>query len=526
MVTISVSLESHMFSHTKSAIPIALAFTLASMAAAGDWPQWGGTPAKNRVSHETGLPVDFLPGERLPDSEEIDLETTQNVKWVAKLGSQSYGNPTVSGGKVFVGTNNQSPRDSKYDGDRGVLYCFEEATGRFLWQLVVPKLAEGQVCDWEYVGICSSPAVDGDRVYVVTNRCEVVCLDVEGMSNGNDGPFQDEAHHAAEPGEPPVEIGPTDADILWVYDMRNELGIFPHNITSSSILVVGDLLYATTSNGRDWTHVNIPFPDAPALICLDKTTGELRGREFSGISQRLFHCNWSSPAMGAIGDEGILLFGAGDGFCYGFDPVPRNDKDGLPILAEFWRYDCNPLRYKVRDGEEIKYMSADGPSEIVATPVFYKGRVYVSAGQDPEHGTGVGALNCIDAMRRGEISSSGKVWSYEGIRRSLSTVSILDDRVYAADIEGVVHCLDADTGNVYWTHDTGGQIWGSTLVADAKVYVGNENGVLTVLGTGQEKRILGELEFDGPVYSTPVAANGVLYVATETHLYAIGGPKR
>jgi outer membrane protein assembly factor BamB len=475
------------------------------------------------VSLEKGAPIDFVPGEQMEETEEIDMKTARGIKWVAKLGSESYGNTTVGGGKVLAGTNNQAPRDPKHEGDRGVVYCFDEATGDFLWQLVVPKLEEGQVCDWEFVGICSSPTVDGTRVYAVTNRCEVICLDVDGFANGNNGPFKEEGQYTAGPGNPPMEAGPTDADILWVYDMRDEVGVFPHNIASSSILVVGDRLYVTTSNGQDWTHANTPFPLAPALVCLDKNTGELLGRERSGICERLYHCNWSSPAWGSIGDKEILVFGAGDGFCYGFNPVPVERGKGEPVLEEIWRYDCNPPHYKVKDGEPIQYMSPDGPSEICATPVFWKGRVYVGTGQDPENGTGVGILNCIDATANGDVTDSGKVWSYEGINRTLSTASVADGLVFVGDIEGKVHCLDAETGEVYWVHDTGSQIWGSTLWADGKIYAGNEDGILTILAAGKEEEVLAEIEFDAPIYSSPVFANGVLYVSTQTHLYAIPG---
>ena len=187
---------------------------------------------------ERGLPVSAKAGEYKENSEEIDPATTENVKWVAKLGTQTYGNPTVAGGRVYVGTNNSTPRDPKIEGDYGILMCLDEQTGKLVWQLASPKLSGGRNVDYEDCGICSPATVDGNRVYVVTNRCEVVCLDAAGMSNGNDGPFKDEGQYTAGPGKPPIEAGPNDADILWVYDMRYELGVFPHFMASSAVLVV------------------------------------------------------------------------------------------------------------------------------------------------------------------------------------------------------------------------------------------------------------------------------------------------
>ena len=81
--------------------------------------------------------------------------------------------------------------------------------------------------DEMHLGICSSPAVDGDRVYVVTNRNEVLCLDAKGMANGNGGPLLDERHYQVPAGHPPVEPGPQDADIIWRFDMTSSCRSFP-----------------------------------------------------------------------------------------------------------------------------------------------------------------------------------------------------------------------------------------------------------------------------------------------------------
>ena len=115
------------------------------------------------------MPSQFDPGKPKPGSEEIDLKSTRNVKWVAKLGSQAYGNAVVAGGKVFIGTNNENPRDSQHQGDRSILLCLDEKTGDLLWQLVVPKLASGKVNDWENLGLLSSPCVEGKREVVGPN---------------------------------------------------------------------------------------------------------------------------------------------------------------------------------------------------------------------------------------------------------------------------------------------------------------------------------------------------------------------
>ncbi len=487
---------------------------------ANDWPQWGGHPSRNMYSPETGLPDKFDPGKLKQGTEDVDMATTKNVKWVAKVGSQSYGNTTVANGRVYIGTNNDNPRNKAYQGDRSILMVFDEKTGNFLWQLVVPKLISGKVNDWENLGLLSSPTVEGNRVYCVTSRCEVICLDTDALANGNQGPFMDEGQYIAGPGKPKVTPGNTDADIIWRYDMMDELGVFPHNASNCSVLIVGDLVYSCTSNGQDWTHSNIPSPNSPSFIALNKNTGEFVAEDDAHIGPRIFHGQWSSPSTGVVNGRQLIFFGGGDGFCYAFDAKPVKEGDSTFIKKAWW-YDCNPPDYRVKEGKPVRYPSAEGPSEVNATPVFWKDRVYISIGQDPEHGEGVGNLTCIDATKMGDVTKTAKIWNYDKIHRSISTVSITPDGLlFVGDFSGFLHCLDAETGKVYWVHDMKAHMWGSTMVADGKVYAGDEDGDFIVMAASKEKKILSETNLGAPVYSTPVVANGVVYVASNTHLFA------
>ena len=469
-------------------IAVALAATcLSQPAPAEDWPVWGHDGSRNMVAPDTekNLPVACTPGQM--KDEALDLSKAKGIRWAARLGSSTYGNATVAGGKILVGTNNEPPKDKRFEGDRGVVLCLDEKTGEFLWQLADPKLAGGKNVDYDGIGVCSSPAIDNGRAYLVGNRCEVICLDMAGQ----DG----------------------QAKVLWRYDMRDELGVFPHQATSSAVLVFGDRVYASTSNGVDWTAKHTPSPNAPALICLDKNTGKLLGIEQSGISSRTFKCNWSSPALAMVGGKPQIIFGGDDGFCYAFEPDPQNG-----VLKEIWRCDANaPERRKGKHG------SPKGPCGILATPVFANGKVYISIGQDPEDGDGDGTLVCIDPTGTGDVTASKRLWIFPGIGRSLSTVAVKDGLLFAADFAGFVYCLEADTGKLIWKQDTEGQIWGSPLLADGKLYVGTQSSDVFCFAATREKKVLGKTSLDGAIVSSPIVANGVLYVATEKYLYAIDG---
>ena len=461
------------------------------------------------------------------------MQTTKNVKWVARLGTENYSCPVVSGGKVFIGTNDVNLNDPRYKpSGGGVLLCLDETTGKTLWKLVVPKLDSGKRStdyDKMELGICSTPCVEGNRVYVVTNRSELICLDTEGMANGNDSPFHDEQQYSGALGSASSKQLPGEADIIWRYDMLSELSVFPHDAASCSVLVFGDLVYVNTGNGVD--DGKPPFPMSPTLVAIDKHTGRLAAKDDEMIGSRVFHGQWSSPSLGLINAESLLFLGGGDGVCYAFEaihtPTPKPT-----FLHKVWSFDCNPPEYRYKDDKPIDYAAGNsrsvpdfnddgsyiGPSEIIGSPVCYNNRIYVAIGQDPIHGRGMGMLTCIDATKIGDVSQTAKIWSYNGIDRSMSTASVADGLVFIADTPGRVHCLDAETGECYWVYDAKTDIWSSTVVADGKVYIGTRKSLL-VLAASKQKQKLGEIRLGSQIRSAPAISDGVLYVASQNYLW-------
>lgn len=451
----------------------------------GDWRMWGGSPDRNMTSDETDMPTKW------------DIKKGTNVLWKAPMGSQTYGNPAISDGRIFIGTNNEHAYRPQMTGDKGILLCLDEKTGKLLWQATHDKLPAGRVNDWPDQGICSSPLVEGNYVYYVSNRAELICADVNGMLDGkNDGPYTDEKYKEKE-----------DADFIWVLDLIEDLAVFPHNLATSSPVIGGDLIFIVTSNGVDEGHLNMPSPEAPAFIAVNKKTGELVW-ENDAPGKNVLHGQWSSPAYGTVGGAAQVIFPGGDGWCYAFEPT----KGEL-----IWKFDLNPKDSKWALG------GRGTRNNIIATPVIHEDKVYLCVGQDPEHGEGIGHLYCIDATKRGDITESGKVWHYgmDDYHRSISTVAIRDGLLYAADLSGFLNCLDAKTGKPYWKHDTFSAIWGSPFVVDGKVYLGTEDGDVLIFEHSKKKKKIAENNMGNSVYSTVVPANGVLYVANRNMLYAI-----
>jgi outer membrane protein assembly factor BamB len=530
---------------------------------AGDQPQWGQAWSRNMVSIERGLPASF------------DPENGRNVKWVARLGTETHSTPVVAGGRVFIGTNNGEPRDPKHHGDRGVLMCFDERDGALLWQLVVPKRHEDPYMDWPNSGMSSPATVEGDRVYVVSNRGEVLCLDAHGLADGNDGPFQDEAAHMTPPPDadaPPriapgaetrplllsaldrrdtalLQPGPLDADIVWLFDLAAQAGIWPHDAAHSSILIDGPYLYLNTGTGVDNTHRRIRTPGAPSLIVLDKRTGRLVARENERQAERIFHCTWSSPSFGEVAGRRLIFFCGGEGVVYAFAALPHealaageplapsegragegsavaaasnavSDRDGVATLRKVWWFDFDPAAPK-ENVHRYHGNRRESPSNIYGLPVFHENRVYVAGGGDLFWGKNEAWLKCLDATQTGEVTRTAELWSYPLVKHTVSTPAVHEGLVFIADVGRTLHCLEAATGKAFWTHDLLGETWASPLVADGKVYLGTRAGDFWVFAASKEKRLLSKIELRDPISATATAANGVLYIATMSKLYAL-----
>ena len=262
-----------------------------------------------------------------------------------------------------------------------------------------------------------------------------------------------------------------------------------------------------------------------------------------------------------------MIFAGGDGWVYSFDP--RGTEDGKSKLL--WKFDANPKTSRWELGGQ------GDRNNIIATPVIYEGRVYVAVGQDPEHDQGIGHLWCIDPSGSGDVSAelafntadpdtviphkrvqavvpeegdfvrpnpnSKVIWHYanfdqngdgevefeETMHRSCGTVAIRDNVLYIADFSGLFHCLHAETGKVHWTYDMFSAAWGSPLIVEDKVYIGDEDGEVAVFRHSADPEVAmeggepfyGTCYMGNSVYSTPIVADNILYITNRTHLFAI-----
>lgn len=499
-----------------------------------DQRQWGEMASGNLVSREVGLPESFDAGQRDPRTGAIDPATTRNVRWTAKIGPVCYGTPVVAEGRVLVGTNETAfTNRPELAGDRGVLQCRDEETGELVWELNCPKRWDVKYGDWHNVGISSPPSVENGKAYLVTNRCEVVCLDMNGLANGNDGPFQDEGRHCVEGETPPITPHPQDADILWLTDLVTECGVRPHNASNSRVLIDGDLLYVCTSNGVDWTHTVVTAPDAPTLVCLDKSTGRILARDDFKLGGDIVHGQWSSPTLGVVGGRKVIFQGTGTGRLFACEAMTNAEaatarasaaraSGEVMSLRNVWVF-CGDPQAQTDAGPPPPDHQHDTTSyEVVANSVVGEGQLFVVFTQELYHNLPSGWLLCLDTTLTGDTTRrGGLLWAYRGMTSSGSTVAVTSERLYVADGGGTLHCLDVRTGHCHWKHKMNGAVWGSPLVADGKVFIGTLRREFHVVRESERYEPLAHVRLPDQLATTPTAANGRLYLGVFGTLYCI-----
>ena len=281
-------------------------------------------PGRNRVATAENLPATW------------DVASGEAVLWSAELGTVTYGGPTIAGDLIVVGTNNERPRDPEVIGDRGVVMAFDRRDGSFRWQITHEKLEAGDANDWPLQGVCSTPSFDGERLYYVSNRAELLAVDLEGNA-------------------------------VWSLDMLAEWGVFPKHMAASTPLVMGDLVFVSTSNGVT-DDGRVPAPEASSFAAVDRLSGLPRWSAASP-GGGLIDGQWGSPSYTRLGEEEQVVFPGGDGWLYAFHPATGRD---------LWRFDGNSA-LAARDAG-----SSETRHAIVATPVIHDETVYVAMGRDPE----------------------------------------------------------------------------------------------------------------------------------------------
>ncbi len=486
--------------------------------------QMGANGHRNQVLEAADLPASL---------------SEDNLLWQMEIKCKHvYQQPVFVGDKLLIGADGKAwepPADDLGSQSKSVMICLDKETGEKLWQLSVGTKGHW----WTVHGNCSVPWVDedGKRAWVVSAVGDLLCIDLAGQADGNDGPYQDEAELMGI-----RELTPKHGDILWRYPFAQIHKIQAHDAFSSDPLIIGDLVIFATGHAKGrlptpaWTkpkdREKWKFEKKPNLIALNKNTGELVATDDVEIEQ-VFHGQWSSPSLVQFPDQPpLIVWGSGYGILYGF-LLPE---EGSQTFRKVWECDLNTAEQRAEPFPDHGTPSTEknqGPLHVIARPVIYQNKIYVATGRDHYYtgriaggriGT-TGYLYCIDPWGQGDITETHVLWR-KPLYASQCSVSITDDGLlFIASGAGFLHCFDAQTGQEYWVEDLGHDVTcRSQVVADGKIYVGDDKRGFHVYEAAKAPRRLFEGRIDG--LPAPVSAeDGKLIIGTERTISAYGPEK-
>ncbi|MBA4064359.1 MAG: polyvinylalcohol dehydrogenase [Isosphaera sp.] len=406
-----------------------------SAASAADWPQWRG-PNRDGVSAETGL-LKAWPKEG------------PKLLWKADLGGVGYSSPVVAAGRLYVA--------AATDPDKGTgefAACLGAADGKQLWKVSLPA-GDGGYDHGYGNGPRSSPTVDGDHVYVLGARGDLVCLKA------------------------------ADGGTVWAVNLKKDFGgSIPNWGCAESVLVDGDKLVCTPGGSKG------------TLLALDKKTGKPLWRatdlkdgagyasvvagDIAGVRQ--YVTQTSSAAVGVRASDGKLLWRVAE-LRRSVAVIPTPVVDGnLAFFTSGYNAGC-----------ELIQVESAGDGAVKAAPVYTKNPAVsnhhggvVRVGEYLYGHSDRGGWFCYDFKKGGE----DYVWQSKTPGKGSVTAA-----------GGMLYCLDQDPKK------------GLLVLAEASPDGWKERGRLELPEKSKFPRKGGSL------WTHPVVADGRLYLRDHELLF-------
>ena len=294
---------------------------------------------------------------------ESDVQEMRLAKsWGAEFDAECIGQPVIADGRVYVSMINRQPAGN--DRPAGSLICLYQETGELLWRYesaVRPRLVVGRLPR----RVAGQPLVQAGRIYYVTPAAEVVCLDA---STGGHG-------------EAPA--------VIWNIDLMREADVVPYGLLASRPVLAGNVLLLTAN-----VHVEGKPASSENFIAIDRKMGVVRCKDrYAGDSHDL---SWSAPMVATIGGLKQAIFPGGDGWLYGYALSDIERGQAEPI----WRFDCNPKSADPSMTDGVRRCN------YITTPQVNGDYVIVASGFASTQDVSSGCLWCIDATKRGDLSSA------------------------------------------------------------------------------------------------------------------------
>jgi len=434
-----------------------------------DWPNWRG-PEQSRVSREKGLPEKFEPEEGAEG----------NLLWKSTEAA-GISTPIVMNGRLYSLVRHAP--DSPLEAEKVV--CLDAVTGKKLWEeLINVYLSDVPAERVGWSSVVGDPTTG--RVYAQGVCGHFVCLE-------------------GDTGKP-----------VWSKSLHEEFGLLSTYGGRTNFPLVFEDLVIVSGVMTNWGEQSVP---AHRLLGLNKNTGEVVW--FNGTQLRPEDTTYSTPAIGVVGGQQIMVFGSGDGGVWGFQP-----RTGKPL----WEFQLS-----IRGND--------------ASPVIDDGVVYMGTSEENFGDSTMGSVLAINPLAAADpngkkivttggqtvpnITGTGEIWRIRERMVGKCSLCVVDDpkfgkRVYAADMGGKLYVLDAKTGEDICkpVKLIGTIMRSSPLYADGKLYLTTTSGWHVLEPTANGVKFLQKLRLNeqDEVSASPVVSHGRIYLNTLSNLYCIGTP--
>jgi outer membrane protein assembly factor BamB len=396
-----------------------------------------------------------------------DVKTGRNVRWKTPIPGLGHSCPVVVGDRVYITTAvSGDPKATLKPGQYGNVDSVTDNT-EHTWKVICLDKQSGKIL-WEQTASTGVPKVKRHLKSTHANSTPAADRDRVVVSFGSEGLFCY--------GRDGTLLWKRDLGALdsgWFYDAEYQWGF------GSSPILWREMVIVQCDAGKD-----------SFLAAYDL----LDGREVWKTTRDEIP-SWGSPTV-VDGPTGPELVTNGSKFARGYDPATGK---------ELWRLGRH--------------------SEItVPTPFLAGGLVILADGYrpvQPIYAVRPGARGDI-SLKDGETQSEHIAWSKARGGPYLPTPIAYGEHLYVCPNGGVIGCYELATGKQVYSQRIAGGYTASPVAADGRIYCTSEEGFVRVFKAGPKFELLAANAMGETCMSTPAISDGLLFVRTERHLFALG----
>lgn len=192
-------------------------------------------------------------------------------------------------------------------------------------------------------------------------------------------------------------------------------------------------------------------------------------------------------------------------------PIDADGASQILVPAAQWF-----TSYEARTGKMLWHVNHGRGFSNVAAPVYSDGVAYMITGfTKPE-------LWAIPVSSRGKLDASNILWEQKKQIPKKSSPLLVGRAIYLISDNGVLSCIDADSGELNWIKRLGGNYSASPILADGLMYFCSHEGTTTVVRANPKKfEQVAKNQLDGQLMASPIAVGDALFVRSDSSLYRI-----